>query len=75
MHTHEVFACVECGNTMEQVQDVPVLQSLEGHLIYRCGACGHILLLQEERALDWSAAWLAPMFMELRPAITCMALV
>ena len=69
----EGLACVECGNTMEQVRDVPVLQSLQGHVIHRCDACGHILLVLEERADDWSAAWLAPLFMELTPGITCVA--
>jgi DNA-directed RNA polymerase subunit RPC12/RpoP len=71
----DVFACVECGSIMEQVRDVPVLQSLQGHLILRCGACGHILLVQEERAEDWSAGWLAPLFMDQRPPITCVMMV
>ena len=69
----EVFVCVECGNDMEQVQAVPVLQSLQGYLIHRCGECGHILLVQKERAEEWSAGWLAPLFMELRSPITCLA--
>jgi len=55
---------------MEHVQGVPVLQSLEGHVIHRCAECGHILLVLEERAEDWSAGWLAPL-LELDPAITC----
>jgi hypothetical protein len=60
---------------MEQVRAVPVLQSLQGHLIHRCAECGQILLVQEERAAEWSAGWLAPLFMELRPPITCLAMV
>jgi hypothetical protein len=60
---------------MEQVDGVPVLQSLQGHLVHRCGACGHILLVQEDRTADRSVAWLTPLFMELQPAITCVAMV
>jgi predicted RNA-binding Zn-ribbon protein involved in translation (DUF1610 family) len=70
----EVFTCVECGIDMERVEAVPVLQSLEHHLIHRCAACGHILLVSEERAEDWSAGWLAPL-LELDPAITCVCAV
>jgi hypothetical protein len=70
----EAFACVECGSNMERVEDVPVLQSLRGHVIHRC-ACGHILLVQEDRAQDWNAGWLAPLIMELRPGITCVTMV
>jgi hypothetical protein len=73
MGTSEGFACIECGNNMEQVQDVPVLQSLQGHRVHRCVSCGQILLVLEDRSEDWSAGWLAPLFMELKPAITCMA--
>jgi hypothetical protein len=68
------FACVECGSKMEPVESVPVLQSLCGHLIHRCVDCGHLLLVLEDRAEDWSAGWLAPLFMELTPAITCVAM-
>ena len=70
----ELFVCVECGTDMERVDDVPVLQSLQGHGVHRCCACGHILLVQQERAPEWSAGWLGPLFMELEPAITCVAL-
>jgi hypothetical protein len=42
---------------MEQVRDVPVLQSLCGHIVYRCGDCGHILLVPES-ASQWSLGWL-----------------
>jgi DNA-directed RNA polymerase subunit RPC12/RpoP len=59
---------------MEQVRDVPVLQSLQDHTVYRCGACGHIVLVQEHRSEDWSVSWLAPI-MELKPGITCIAMV
>ena len=69
------FACVECGSKMEQVHGVPVLQSLQGHFIHRCGECGHILLVQEDRTEDLNVAWLAPLFMELQPGITCAAMV
>lgn len=68
------FACVECGNNMKQVEDVPVLQSLQGHVVHRCENCGQILLVLEDRSEDWSAGWLAPLFMELRPPITCVAM-
>ena len=37
---------------MEQVRDVPVLQSLQDHVIHRCGACGHIVLVQEDPLQD-----------------------
>jgi len=67
------FACVACGTNMEQVDGVPVLQSLQGHVVHRCANCGEILLVLEDRSEDWSAGWLAPLFMELKPAITCMA--
>ena len=70
----QLFVCIECGTGMERVDDVPVLQSLQGHVVHRCGACGHILLVQQERASEWSAGWLGPLFMELEPAITCVAL-
>jgi hypothetical protein len=70
----EVFICTACGTGMERVDDVPVLQSLEGHVVHRCGGCGHILLVQQERAGEWSAGWLGPLFMELEPEITCVAL-
>lgn len=42
---------------MERVQAVPVLQSLAGHAVHRCGECGHILLVQET-AGEWSLGWL-----------------
>jgi DNA-directed RNA polymerase subunit RPC12/RpoP len=71
----QLFVCTECGTGMERVHGVPVLQSLKGHGVHRCGACGHILLVQQERASEWSADWLGPLFMELQPAITCVALV
>ena len=71
----EAFACVECGSAMEEVEDVPVLQSLQGHVIHRCVACDHILLVQEDRGPDWSAGWLAPLFMDLRPPISCVTMV
>jgi hypothetical protein len=58
---------------MEQVDGVPVLQSLQGHIVHRCGNCGEILLVLEDRSEDWSAGWLAPVFLALKPAITCWA--
>ena len=69
------FVCVECGGNMEQVRDVPVLESLQSHVIHRCGACGHILLVQEDPGQDWSAGWLTPQLLELRPGISCVAMV
>jgi hypothetical protein len=60
---------------MERVQSVPVLQSLAGHTVYRCDGCGHILLVQEERAGEWSAEWLNSISLECGGAITCAALV
>ncbi len=53
------FVCAECGGGMERVEDVPVLQSLAGHAIHRCDACGHILLVQEARVPEWTAGWLS----------------
>ena len=71
----ELFVCAECGTGMERMEDVPVLESLRGHAIHRCGQCGHILLVQEDRAPVWSAGWLGPLFMDCRPAITCVGMV
>ena len=73
--TQEPFICPECGTEMEEMKDVAVLQSLRGHVIHRCGECGQILLVLEDRGEDWSAGWLAPLFMDLKPAITCVAMV
>ena len=42
------FVCAECGTGMERVEGAPVLQSLAGHAVHRCAACGHILLVQEK---------------------------
>lgn len=72
--TQSPFICAECGTEMEEMQDVAVLQSLEGHVIYRCDGCGHILLVQGEQSV-WRAGWLGPLFMELRPAISCVSVV
>ena len=69
------FVCVECGTGMERVQDVPVLQSLAGHSVHRCGQCGHILLVPENRRDEWSVGWLFAAPMEFRRAITCAWLV
>ena len=71
----EGFACVECGGEMEAVEGVPVLQSLQDHVIHRCGACGHIVLVQEAPSADRSANWLTPLLTELNPGITCVAMV
>ena len=71
----EGFACGECGGNMEQVLDVPVLRSLQDHVIHRCGACGHIVLVQEHPSQDPSANWLTPLLTELNPGITCVAMV
>ena len=60
---------------MEQVQDVPVLQSLVGHTVHRCGECGHILLVPENRADEWNVGWLFEAPVDCRRAITCVALV
>ena len=54
----ECFVCAGCGAGMERVDSVPVLQSLVGHAVHRCGECGHILLVQE-RAGEWNLAWLS----------------
>jgi len=71
----EEFACFECGGDTEQVADVPVLQSLQGHLVHRCVACGHILLVQEHLSDDRSAGWLTPLLVELNPGISCVTIV
>jgi DNA-directed RNA polymerase subunit RPC12/RpoP len=73
--SQESFVCVECGTGMERVQDVPVLQSLEGHTVHQCAGCGHILVMQEDHASEWSAGWLGLLPTELRPAISCASLV
>jgi len=57
------------------MQGVPVLQSLAGHTIHQCAGCGHILLVQEDRAPEWSARWLSSLPTELCPAISCASLV
>ena len=69
--SQEAFVCVECGTGMERVQGVPVLQSLAGHTVHRCGQCGHILLVQE-RAGE-SLGWLSSL--ECGGAISCAAFV
>ena len=71
----EGFACVECGGGMEQVRDVPVLQSLQDHVIHRCVACGHLVLIQEHPSAGRSAGWLTPLLVELDAGITCVAMV
>ncbi|MEA2875472.1 MAG: hypothetical protein QOF14_668 [Hyphomicrobiales bacterium] len=73
--SQDSFACVACGTGMERVQDVPVLQSLEGHTVHQCAGCGHILVMQEDHAPEWSARWLGLLPTELRPAISCASLV
>jgi len=60
---------------MEQVRDVPVLQSLQDHAIHRCVICGHILLVQEDPREGRNAGWLTLQLMELKPGITCVAMV
>ena len=54
----ESFVCAECGAGMERVESVPVLQSLAGHTVHRCGNCGHILLVPK-KAGEWSIGWLS----------------
>lgn len=71
----EGFACVECGGAMQQVRDVPVLQSLQDHVVHRCAACGHIVLVQEGASGDRSAGWLTPLLVEMNPGITCVAMI
>jgi len=73
--SQEPFVCVECATRMERVQSVPVLQSLADHTVYRCDGCGHILLVQEERAGEGSAEWLNLISLECGGAITCAAFV
>lgn len=67
----ESFACAECGTGMERMRDVPVLQSLAGHAVHRCGACGHILLVQEKAGE--SLGWLSSL--DCGNAISCAAFV
>lgn len=55
----DIFACTACGGAMERVDDVPILQSLEGHAIHRCETCEHILLVLQEREPHWKAGWLS----------------
>jgi len=68
----ECFVCAGCGAGMERVDSVPVLQSLVGHAVHRCGECGHILLVQE-RAGEGSPGWLSSF--ECGGAIMCAAFV
>jgi DNA-directed RNA polymerase subunit RPC12/RpoP len=68
------FICAECDTGMERVDDVPVLRSLVGHAVHRCVECGHILLVQENEARDWSVRWLRYVSAERRPDITCVPL-
>ena len=63
--------CAECDTGMDRMEDVPVLRSLVGHAVHRCGQCGHILLVQESEARDWNVRWLRYLAAERRPAITC----
>ena len=65
--------CRVIGSGMERMQGVPVLQSLAGHAVHRCGQCGHILLVQEETADDWSLDWL--ILSDSDGAIACAAFV
>ena len=75
MHTScEGFACIACGGSMEQMDGVPVLQSLQGHAIHRCAECGHILLVPVDSAGERSVGWLTPL-MELKLGIACAAMV
>lgn len=55
---------------MQRIEDVPVLQSLTGHAIHRCEACGHILLVRQERRAEWDAGWLSAIPDDCR-AISC----
>ena len=66
------LACVECGGNMDQVEDVPVLQSLRGHAVHRCGDCGHILLVPGG-AGEWSLGWLDSV--HCAGTISCAALI
>jgi DNA-directed RNA polymerase subunit RPC12/RpoP len=66
------FICAECGTGMERVQSVPVLQSLAGYAVHRCGECGHILLVQET-AGEWSLGWLSAL--DCGSEIACAAFV
>lgn len=66
--------CAECGGLMKRVEDIPVLQSLAGHAIHRCEACGHILLVQEQRGPDSKAGWLSAI-PDNDGAISCASLV
>ena len=69
-----IFICAACGGAMERMTDVPVLQSLAGHAVHGCEACGHILLVQEEREPEWNAGWLSAI-PEDCAAISCASLV
>lgn len=73
--SRESFVCAECGTGMERMQGVPVLQSLAGHAVHLCAGCGHILLVQESPAPEWSAGWLCSVPMKCGRAISCASLV
>jgi len=73
--SRESFVCAECDLAMERMQGVPILRSLVGHAVHRCGQCGHILLVQNDDARDWSVRWLHHISPENGHAITCLPLV
>lgn len=64
------LVCADCGGGMEPIDSVPVLQSLEGYAIHRCDGCGHILLVQQGNS-ESRADWLALLFADCEPAISC----
>jgi hypothetical protein len=72
--TSQSFVCAQCETGMERLHDVPVLRSLVGHAVHRCGQCGHILLVPEDDARDWSVGWLGQVLTVGSVAISCMAL-
>ena len=72
--SRQLIFCTQCGAGMERMQTVPVLQSLAGHTIHQCAGCGHVLLMQDEKAPQGNTGWLYAVPAEFRCGITCASL-
>lgn len=50
------LACEKCYAPMDLLENVPVLQSLEGQAIFECECCGNITLVRNHEPLR-TASW------------------
>jgi len=50
--------CAKCNATMDRVEAIAVLRSLEGHAIFECEWCGHIAVKFSDKP-SCSASWIA----------------